>query len=138
MELLKESKAIGSSVGILLVAKTDTGCVLGASAIGGRGINAERVGANATKSLIFNIKKGGCVDEYLQDQLILYAALAKGTSTLRCGPITKHTETAIHFVQLLTGATFQITSTQDRKSSDEVTYFITCNGIGFENKNLNW
>ena len=35
-------------------------------------------------------------------QLIILMALAKGKSSIRCGPVTLHTETAIHVAQQLT------------------------------------
>lgn len=38
----------------------------------------------------------------LFSQLIILMALARGTSRVRCGAITLHTETAIHIAQLLT------------------------------------
>ena len=36
-------------------------------------------------------------------QIIIFMALAAGTSRVRTGPITLHTQTAMHFVQALTG-----------------------------------
>ena len=35
-------------------------------------------------------------------QLIILMALAKGKSSIRCGPVTLHTETAIHVAKQLT------------------------------------
>lgn len=35
-------------------------------------------------------------------QLIIFMALAKGTSRIRTGPITLHTQTAIHIAEQLT------------------------------------
>ena len=48
------------------------------------------------------------MDEYLQDQLILFMALAKGKSTALYGPLTLHTQTSIHFAECLTGAKFSM------------------------------
>jgi RNA 3'-terminal phosphate cyclase (ATP) len=94
IEYLREipANAIGAGSGILLWAQTVTGCIIGGSAIGQKGVEAEDIGREAAEELIQNLKQGGCVDEYLQDQWIIFGALAKGTSRVRCGlPLTLHT-----------------------------------------------
>ena len=70
------------------------------------------------------------MDEHLQDQLVILMALAKGRSAVRTGPVTLHTQTAIHIAQLMTQAKFTIT-----KLDGEVN-LLECEGIGLENKNL--
>ena len=57
----------------------------------------------AVNNLVENIEAGGCVDEHMQDQVIIFMALAQGHSRIRTGPLTLHTETSIHFTQLMTG-----------------------------------
>ena len=39
-------------------------------------------------------------------QLVILMALAKGKSTIRTGPVTLHTQTAIHIAELLTQVLF--------------------------------
>jgi len=83
----------GSGSGIVLWAETDTGCVLGGSGLGSKGVDPTTVGRDAADELIKAIKGGGCVDEYLQDQVIIFLALAKGRSTVKTGlPLTLHTQ----------------------------------------------
>lgn len=83
----------GSGSGIVLWAETDTGCVLGGSRLGSKGTDAVTVGRDAADELVKAIKGGGCVDEYLQDQIIIFLALAKGRSTVKTGlPLTLHTQ----------------------------------------------
>ena len=83
----------GSGSGIVLWAETDTGCVLGGSGLGSKGVGAASVGVDAADELIKAIRGGGCVDEYLQDQIIIFLALAKGRSTVKTGlPLTLHTQ----------------------------------------------
>ncbi|KAK7502271.1 hypothetical protein BaRGS_00006635 [Batillaria attramentaria] len=129
IEALKEPEqsAVGTGTGIILVAETSTGCLLAGSALGKKGVPAEKVGADAAQMLIDNMKHGGCVDEYLQDQLILLMALARGKSRVLCGPITLHTETAIHVAKLLTQAKF------NREKLSDMSNIIECEGIGLEN-----
>ena len=40
--------------------------------------------------------------------MIVFMALAEGDSFLRVGPLTLHTESAIHIAERLTGASFSI------------------------------
>ena len=83
----------GSGSGIVLWAETDTGCVLGGSGLGSKGVDPATVGRDAADELIKAIKGGGCVDEYLQDQIIVFLALAKGRSMVKTGlPLTLHTQ----------------------------------------------
>ncbi|XP_063962676.1 RNA 3'-terminal phosphate cyclase-like [Lytechinus pictus] len=126
--------AVGNGSGIIVVAETSTGCRLAGSSLGKRGKQAEDVGRDAAEELIKNLQHGGCVDEYLQDQLIIFMALAKGQSRVRTGPITLHTETAIHIAQLLTEAKFSISPLTD--GSGEGAYMIECTGIGLQNKQV--
>ena len=66
-----------------------------------------------------------CVDMHMQDQLIIFMALCEGKSEILCGPLELHTESAIQYMQDLTGATFTTTC------NDDGTVLIECEGIGF-------
>ena len=46
-------------------------------------------------------------ERYLQDQLIIYMALAKGKSRIKTGPLTLHTTTAIEVTQKITKVRFK-------------------------------
>ena len=70
-----------------------------------------------------------CADKYLTDQLIIFMALAKGKSSLLTGKLELHTETAIHFARVMTGAVFCVTRMNHGN-------LIECEGIGLENKFL--
>lgn len=58
-------------------------------------------------------------------------ALAEGTSRIKSGPLTLHTQTAIKITETLTGADFKISSADQKGAC-----LIECKGIGFKNKNL--
>jgi RNA 3'-terminal phosphate cyclase len=64
--------------GILVIATTTTGCLLAASHVLDRGDEAGQVGATVAEELLATVDSGSCVDEYLQDQLIIFMALAAG------------------------------------------------------------
>lgn len=115
--------AYGSGSGIVLWAETDAGCVLGGSALGSKGKASADVANVAVEELVQNINHGGCVDEYLQDQIIVFMALAAGRSSVACGPLTLHTKTAIWVAEQLTDAKFEIEEGADGRT------VIHCTGI---------
>lgn len=53
-----------------LFAETDTGCVLGASALGNRNVSTREVGLKAANELVTVIQQQSCVDLHTQDQVI--------------------------------------------------------------------
>ncbi|KAG8217376.1 RNA 3'-terminal phosphate cyclase domain-containing protein [Butyriboletus roseoflavus] len=121
----RDEDVVGAGGGILLWAETDNGCLIGGSAVSTKEKKPETVGGEAARELVRNLNHGGCVDEYLQDQIIILLALAKGTSIVKTGPLTDHTRTAIHVAQRITGAQFHV----DENAPDSA--IITCVGIGF-------
>ncbi|KAL4065444.1 RNA 3'-terminal phosphate cyclase domain-containing protein [Scleroderma citrinum] len=120
----RPDEVTGSGGGTVLWAETDAGCWIGGSAVSEKGKSPEQVGKEAAEELLRNLEYGGCVDEYLQDQVIIFLALAKGRSIIKAGPMTDHTRTAIHIAELMTGARFRV---------DELTRstMVSCEGIGF-------
>jgi len=134
IETYKEdaSCAPHSGSGIVLLAKTSTGCILGGSALGAPRVSPEDTGAKAAEDLLEAVESGGCVDKYIQDQMIIFMALAAGSSTLVTGPITLHTETAIHIAEKLTKARFKISACPENNRA----WVITCEGIGLVNHHL--
>ncbi|CAB1314189.1 unnamed protein product [Coregonus sp. 'balchen'] len=116
----------------LIIAESSTGCIFAGSALGKKGVYPDKVGFEAAEMLLRNIRHNGCVDEFLQDQLILFMALANGTSRIRTGPVTLHTKTAIHVAEQLTQAKFTVTKADDENASND-TYIIECQGVGVTN-----
>ncbi|XP_067027666.1 RNA 3'-terminal phosphate cyclase-like isoform X1 [Acropora muricata] len=133
IEPVKEpaNKAHGNGSGIVVIAESETGCRLGGSALGKKGVPGEEVARNAVDKLTNNLQHDGCVDEFLQDQLIIFMALAKGHSSLKCGPLTMHTETAIHIAEKIMKAKIKVQQVSDKEGC-----IIECDGIGLQNQNL--
>lgn len=88
----KNENCLGSGSGIVLWAETSGGCWIGGSEVGRKGKDPESVGQVAADELVKALKEGGCVDEWLQDQMIIFLALAEGKSSVRTGPLTLHTK----------------------------------------------
>uniref|UniRef100_A0AAZ3QNQ9 RNA 3'-terminal phosphate cyclase n=1 Tax=Oncorhynchus tshawytscha TaxID=74940 RepID=A0AAZ3QNQ9_ONCTS len=130
--LQEKDMACGSGNGIIIIAESSTGCIFAGSALGKKGVYPDKVGFEAAEMLLRNIRHNGCVDEFLQDQLILFMALANGISRIRTGPVTLHTKTAIHVAEQLTQAKFTVTKADDENASND-TYIIECQGVGVTN-----
>ncbi|KAJ1523946.1 hypothetical protein ONE63_010494 [Megalurothrips usitatus] len=119
-------QAVGNGSGINLFAETSTGNIFGASSLGKRNLNVQEVSAQAVTELLNTIRSGGCVDNHIQDQIIILMALADGKSAVKCGPLTLHTKTAIYIAELLTKARFHVEECPDG------TNIISCDGIGMK------
>lgn len=115
----------------LVYAETSTGCILGGGSTlpSKRGENVlsnpKEVMASAVVDLVKQLAHGGCTDEYLQDQLVIFMALADGVSEIVTGPITEHTESALQIAERMTDAKFSVTPVA---GSDR--FEIRCEGIG--------
>jgi len=133
IETYKETSnaAFGNGSGIVVIVKTSTGCILGGSALGTPKESTEETGRKAAHDLLEAVEGGGCIDKYVQDQMIVFMGLASGESTLRSGPLTLHTESAIHITQQITGAKFSISNDPNNNS-----WLIRCSGIGYTNRYL--
>ncbi|DBA82643.1 TPA: hypothetical protein ACH3X1_006890 [Trebouxia sp. C0004] len=118
--------AFGDGTGIVMVAETSTGCLLGASGIGERGVQAEQIANTAANELIEDIYSGACVDQWLQDQLIIFMALAEGESKMFCTEPTLHTRTAMVVAEQLTVAKFAVQKPSGRNQC----WQIHCQGAG--------
>ncbi|CEO98013.1 RNA 3'-terminal-phosphate cyclase (ATP) [Plasmodiophora brassicae] len=118
-----------SVVGVLAVAHTSEGCLICGSSLREDKKMAPRAVAEAARQAVAELKTmlstDACVDDYLQDQLILFMALAEGTSSLRCRELTMHTRTGIFVCEKLTSARFRVIP-------DGSDFIIECDGIGWK------
>ncbi|MBE0523353.1 MAG: RNA 3'-terminal phosphate cyclase [Methanosarcinales archaeon] len=80
---------------------------IGGSALGRRGLTAEKVGRVAAREIIAELDSGAAVDIYLADQLIPYMGLA-GTGSFTSREISKHTSTNIWVVEQFLKIKFKI------------------------------
>ena len=132
MQHCDHNTAVGNGSSVLikanvmaLAAKT----VLAASADGTAKINPAETGARAAQELLGQLNSGSAAcDQYAQDQLIIFMALASGQSQIQTGPLTLHTRTAIYITELLTSARFKVSDDNN---------LIECQGIGYYSSNQN-
>jgi len=131
-----QSAVVGSGSGILIVASTDAGCRLAGSGLGSKNESPQQTGRLAAQELCSTLADKGCVDEYLQDQLILYMALASGQSELVVGSLTLHTQSAISVAEQLCGISFQVDKMDgfegevDADGRISGRHKISCTGLG--------
>ncbi|XP_017112749.1 RNA 3'-terminal phosphate cyclase [Drosophila elegans] len=123
-------KARQNGAGILMTAHTSGGCVLGAATLGEKRVDGRLLGSDASCQLVEYIRKEICVDAHMQDQLIIYMALAVGRSSMRTGPLTNHTRTAIHVAKQLSGVQFDV------KVESSGQTLVSCEGLGQLNRML--
>lgn len=154
IEITHDKNCIGSGSGIMLVAyPNNKNCqtslhypALASSGLGDRKVPPLQTGSDAAKELIDCIASGGCVDRWLQDQIIPFMALAYGQSEILVGELTLHTQTAMKVAKDLTGCEFEVerldndVSGGDGVESERYGYgeggesgmhLIRCQGIGF-------
>lgn len=119
--------------------QTSTGCTLGGSALGSVKVGNAQCGRSAADELLVGgVSTKACVDQYVQDQLIIFMAMAKGRSRIRCTfPLTLHTQTGIFVVELMTKAKFTVIEDEaisnDAGGDGGKTCVIHCEGIGLLN-----
>lgn len=70
--------------------------------MGSRKESSKVTGEKAALDMLYSTSIGACVDNHVQDQLIIFMALAKGKSRVRTPPLTLHTKTAIYISELMT------------------------------------
>jgi RNA 3'-terminal phosphate cyclase (ATP) len=66
----------------------------------------------------------------MQDQMIIFMALAKGESRILTGPLSLHTETAIYIATEFTDAKFSIIPVETGNTCTK--NIIQCHGIGHQ------
>eukprot|EP00898_Chlorokybus_atmophyticus_P003846 jgi/Chlat1/4462/Chrsp29S00331 len=118
--------AIGDGMGLTLIAHTDTNCILASNA---SATDTNTPGRHAAEELLRVLDTGATVDTYMQDQLIIFMALACGTSVLNVGrdEPTLHARTAAAVANALTGAKCDFA----RDESRGAVWMLTCEGVGW-------
>jgi RNA 3'-terminal phosphate cyclase (ATP) len=89
-----------SSAGAILAlwAETETGCLLGSDWAGKKGRSSEQISRHVARNLLDDLETDATVDRYLADQLIIYAALARGATEYTIPRVTEHVDTNLWLV----------------------------------------
>lgn len=87
---VEDSTAVQSGAVLVLWARTDRGCLLGSDQAGKPRRRSEAIADFVVKSLLEDLDSGATTDHHAADQLILFGALAKGTTRYRIPLVTDH------------------------------------------------
>jgi RNA 3'-terminal phosphate cyclase (ATP) len=104
IEIARDTSALQRGAALVIYARTDSGCIIGADRAGEPRRTSEDIGGSVARSLVEDLATGATVDRHLADQLILYAALAGGVSQYRIPGLTEHVETNLWLVESILGA----------------------------------
>jgi RNA 3'-terminal phosphate cyclase (ATP) len=93
IERVEDASASRPGAGLAIWAETSTGCRLGADRAGALRRSAESIGRQVADALLADLGAGASVDRHLADQLVLFAALARGTTRYRVPADSEHLRT---------------------------------------------
>jgi RNA 3'-terminal phosphate cyclase (ATP) len=80
IERVDDTEALHAGASLAVWGESSTGCLLGADRAGAIRHSSEAIGRFVAAALLMDLERGATVDRYLADQLVLFAALAEGTS----------------------------------------------------------
>ena len=85
-----DTAALHAGASLAVWGQTSTGCILGADRAGALRRSSEAIGRFVAETFLADVASGATVDRHLADQLVLFAALAGGTSRYRVPWQTEH------------------------------------------------
>jgi len=118
---MDDQHAAQKGAALCLWAETDTGCLLGADQAGAPGRRSESIAQFVVSSLLEDLATQATTDRHLADQLILFAALAKGTTRYRIPRMTDHVRSNLWLVKEILGVKTELKGN-----------ILTIEGIGFQ------
>ncbi len=125
IEVLQDKKASQKGAALLLRAETDTGCFLGADQAGKPGRRSEAIAEFVVKSLFEDLQTGATTDRHLADQLILFAALARGMTEYQIPRTTGHVDSNLWLVEKILGVNWELKGR-----------YLRVEGVGFRNSGV--
>ncbi len=99
IETLWDESSLQAGASLAIWAETDSGCLLGADQAGARGRSSESIGRHVARTLLEDLAAGATVDRYLADQMIIYGALAQGTTEYIIPSFTEHVDANLWLVE---------------------------------------
>lgn len=95
-----------TGTGIVLWAEYEHS-ILGSSSLGERGKPAEKVGREAASALLEEVDSPATLDIHMADQIVPYAALAKGRTSFIARELTGHLKTNMELTEEILGVSFE-------------------------------
>lgn len=97
-DVLGHDRAAGTGGAIVLWART-AHTLLGAGEVAQRGVPAEHIAETAAQALRAELETGATLDLHAADQVLLYCALARGTSAFVARAWTSHAQTTAWLIE---------------------------------------
>ena len=119
-----ERPSVQAGACLAIWARTDTECLVGSDMAGKLRRTAEFIGKRTVKDLIEDLDGGATVDRHLADQIIPFAALAKGWSAYLIPKMTEHIQARLWLVEEILGAKTEVKGN-----------LVRIKGIGYQRKN---
>jgi len=99
-----DALSVGTS--LLAIAEYEN-CILGKDGLGEKGKRAEDVGRDVGLELKKSIESDACLDKFMADQILIFVALAKGTSEFKIEEFTEHVNTNMITCEKLLSVKFE-------------------------------
>jgi RNA 3'-terminal phosphate cyclase (ATP) len=104
IDCIYDTTSIQRGASLTIYAQTNSGCVIGMDMAGKLGRTSEFIGRRVAEMFIEDLKSGATLDRHTADQLIIYAALASGTTSYVIPRITEHIDTNLWLIEEILGA----------------------------------
>jgi RNA 3'-terminal phosphate cyclase (ATP) len=98
IERVDDTTAQHAGASLAIWAETTTGCAFGADRAGAFRRSSEAIGAFVATTFLQDLRSGATVDRHLADQVVLFAALAHGTSRYIVPNETDHLKTNLWLI----------------------------------------
>ena len=99
IDRVDDTTAEHAGASLAIWAESTTGARLGADRAGAIGRSSEAIGAFVAKTFLQDLRAGATVDRHVADQLVLFAALARGTSRYMVPRETEHLATNLWIIE---------------------------------------
>jgi RNA 3'-terminal phosphate cyclase (ATP) len=106
IERIDDTTAHHAGASLSIWAESTTGCRIGADRAGALGRSSEAIGKFVAASFLDDLRSGATVDRHLADQLVLFAALARGASRYIVPRETEHLATNLWLIRQFGGRGF--------------------------------
>jgi RNA 3'-terminal phosphate cyclase (ATP) len=99
IDRVDDNEARYPGANLTIWAESTSGCRFGADRAGVYGRTSEAIGQFVARTFLADVRSGATVDRHLADQLVLFAALAHGSSHYRVPQVTDHVLSNIWMVR---------------------------------------
>jgi RNA 3'-terminal phosphate cyclase (ATP) len=110
IDRVDDNEARHPGASLTIWAESTSGCRFGADRAGAYGRTSEAIGRFVARAFLADVGSGATVDRHLADQLVLFAALAHGSSRYLVPQITDHVLSNVWMVRQF-GATVSVADT---------------------------